>query len=85
MASSVRVRLPSYGYNYTFTGVLSVKHEYSLNCTLLLQSGNISIKETSAHMGHAQTSATLNIYAHKLRRANERARDALMGERRKAD
>ena len=30
MASSVQVRLPSYGYTYTFTGVLSVKHEYSL-------------------------------------------------------
>ena len=30
MASSVSVRLPSYGYTYTFTGVLSVKHEYSL-------------------------------------------------------
>ena len=30
MASSVQVRLPSYGYTYTFTGVLSIKHEYSL-------------------------------------------------------
>ena len=30
MASSVQVRLPSYGYTYTFTGVLFVKHEYSL-------------------------------------------------------
>ena len=30
MTSSVRVRLPSLGYTYTFTGVLSVKHEYSL-------------------------------------------------------
>ena len=30
MASSVRIRLPSYGYTYHFTGVLSVKHEYSL-------------------------------------------------------
>ena len=30
MASSVQVRLPSFGYTYTFTGVLSVKHEYSL-------------------------------------------------------
>ena len=28
MASAVRVLLPSFGY--TFTGVLSVKHEYSL-------------------------------------------------------
>ena len=30
MTSSVRVYLPSFGYTYTFTGVLSVKHEYSL-------------------------------------------------------
>ncbi len=30
MASSVQVRIPSYGYTYTFTGVLSIKHEYSL-------------------------------------------------------
>ena len=30
MASSVQVYLPSYGYTYHFTGVLSVKHEYSL-------------------------------------------------------
>ena len=30
MPSSVSVRLPSYGYTYSFTGVLSVKHEYSL-------------------------------------------------------
>ena len=30
MASSVQVFLPFYGYTYTFTGVLSVKHEYSL-------------------------------------------------------
>ena len=30
MTSSVQVCLPSYGYTYTFTGVLSIKHEYSL-------------------------------------------------------
>ena len=30
MASSVQVYLPSYGYTYHFTGVISVKHEYSL-------------------------------------------------------
>ncbi len=30
MPSSVSVRIPQYGYKYTFTGVLSVKHEYSL-------------------------------------------------------
>ena len=30
MTSSVQVRLPSYGYTYTFTGVLSIRLEYSL-------------------------------------------------------
>ncbi len=30
MASSVSVKLPSYGYTYTFSGVLSIRHEYSL-------------------------------------------------------
>ena len=30
MSSSVQVYLPSFGYTYTFTGVLSVKHEISL-------------------------------------------------------
>ena len=30
MASSVQVHLPAYGYTYSFTGVISVKHEYSL-------------------------------------------------------
>ena len=31
MASSVRVLLPSFGYTYTFTGVLSVKHPSSVS------------------------------------------------------
>ena len=30
MASSVTVRVPAYGYTYSFSGVLSVKHEFSL-------------------------------------------------------
>ena len=30
MASSVSLYLPDYGYTYRFSGVLSVKHEYSL-------------------------------------------------------
>ena len=31
MASSVSIYLPDYGYTYRFSGVLSVKHEMSLN------------------------------------------------------
>ena len=30
MSSSVSVKVPSYGYAYTFSGVISVKHELSL-------------------------------------------------------
>ena len=30
MPSSVSVRVPAYGYTYTFSGVLSVKHAFSL-------------------------------------------------------
>ena len=30
MASSVSIRIPSYGYTYTFSGVLSVQHAFSL-------------------------------------------------------
>ena len=30
MASSVSVQVPSYGYIYTFSGVVSVQHEFSL-------------------------------------------------------
>ena len=30
MPSSVSVRIPSYGYTYTFSGVLSVQHAFSL-------------------------------------------------------
>ena len=30
MASSVSVTVPSYGYTYTFSGVISIQHEFSL-------------------------------------------------------
>ncbi len=30
MTSSVSVQLPSYGYVYTFSGVISIQHEFSL-------------------------------------------------------
>ena len=40
MASSVQVYLPSYGYTYHFTGVLSVKHEYSLKIQTDLDSAS---------------------------------------------
>ena len=30
MSASVSIRIPSYGYTYTFSGVLSVQHAFSL-------------------------------------------------------
>ena len=30
MASSVSIRIPSYGYTYTFSGVLSIQHSFTL-------------------------------------------------------
>lgn len=54
---------------------------YSLrhtNCSLLIASQEITVKEVSDQMGHAQTSTTLNIYAHVFRNSNKRATNALM-------
>ena len=30
MPSSVKIRIPEYGYTYTFSGVISIQHEFSL-------------------------------------------------------
>ena len=43
----------------------------------LLIAGNQNIRSISARLGHAQTSTTLNIYAHALRSADQEASDAL--------
>ena len=43
----------------------------------LLIAGNQNIRNISARLGHAQTSTTLNIYAHALRSADQEASDAL--------
>lgn len=66
-----------------FTGKSGIRHLplYSLrhtNCSLLISSNQLTVKEVSSQMGHAQTSTTLNIYAHCFDKANERATDALM-------
>jgi integrase len=43
----------------------------------LLISENIDIRTVSARLGHAQTSTTMNIYAHSLRKSDEVASNAL--------
>ena len=30
MSSSVQIQVPSYGYTYTFSGIISIQHEFSL-------------------------------------------------------
>ena len=46
------------------------------NATLLI-SGNVDVRTVSAHLGHAQTSTTINIYAHAIRQAEVAAAEAL--------
>lgn len=43
----------------------------------LLISENIDVRTVSARLGHAQTSTTLNIYAHSLKKMDEKASDTL--------
>ena len=43
----------------------------------LLISQNIDVKTVSNRLGHAQTSTTMNIYAHSLKKMDEKAADTL--------
>lgn len=43
----------------------------------LLISENIDVRTVSARLGHAQTSTTMNIYAHSLKKLDEKASSAL--------
>lgn len=43
----------------------------------LLISQNVDIKTVSSRLGHAQTSTTMNIYSHSLKKKDETAADAL--------
>lgn len=43
----------------------------------LLISENVDVRTVSARLGHAQTSTTMNIYAHSLKKLDEKAADAL--------
>ncbi len=43
----------------------------------LLISENVDVRTVSARLGHAQTSTTMNIYAHSLKKLDEKAADTL--------
>lgn len=43
----------------------------------LLISQNVDVKTVSSWLGHAQTSTTMNIYAHSLKKSDETAADVL--------
>ena len=43
----------------------------------LLISENVDVRTVSARLGHAQTSTTMNIYAHSLKKMDEKAADTL--------
>lgn len=53
--------------------VHSLRHT---NATLLIASG-VNVRTISNRLGHAQTSTTMNIYAHAIRTADEAAADSL--------
>ena len=46
------------------------------NATLLIAQ-NIDVKTVSKRLGHAQTSTTMNIYAHSLQKMDQTASEAL--------
>lgn len=54
------------------------------NCSLLIESRELSVEEVAARMGHEQTSTTLNIYTHAFANANEKATQALSNVLRRA-
>jgi integrase len=50
---------------------------YGHTSATLLISGNTDIRTVSERLGHAQTSTTMNIYAHSLKKMDEKAADTL--------
>lgn len=50
-----------------FKGVHSFRHAFATN---LIASNEVDIRTVSALMGHSQTSTTLNIYAHEVKKAS---------------
>lgn len=82
LGERIRINRPTKCWK-KFTEENGIRHLplYSLrhtNCSLLISSRELSVKDVSTQMGHAQTSTTLNIYAHCFSEANERATNAIM-------
>ena len=70
-------------YNKTVTEESSKKlpdiplHGLRHTSATLLISQNIDVRTVSSRLGHAQTSTTMNIYAHSLKKMDEVAADTL--------
>lgn len=69
-------------YNSTITNVADKLpdipfHGLRHTSATLLISENVDIRTVSARLGHAQTSTTMNIYAHSLKELDEKAADTL--------
>lgn len=82
LGQRISIQTPSKHWK-SFTKESGIRHLplYSLrhtNCSLLINSRELSVKEVSSQMGHAQTSTTLNIYSHVFKQSNERATNALL-------
>lgn len=56
-------------HDIPFKGVHSFRHAFATN---LIASNEVDIRTVSALMGHSQTSTTLNIYAHEVKKASAR-------------
>ncbi|GAA4654944.1 hypothetical protein GCM10023142_20820 [Anaerocolumna aminovalerica] len=52
-------------------------HSLRHTSATLLISDNIDVRTVSARLGHAQTSTTMNIYAHSLKKSDEKAASSL--------
>jgi integrase len=69
-------------YNFTIENVSEKLPDIPLHglrhtSATLLISENIDVNTVSARLGHAQTSTTLNIYSHALKKKDEKASDTL--------
>ncbi len=56
--------------------VIPLQGSWHTSATLLI-SQNVDVKTVSNRLGHAQTSTTMNIYAHSLKKMDEKAADTL--------
>lgn len=57
-----------------FKGIHSFRHAFATN---LITSNAVDIKTVSSLLGHSQTSTTLNIYTHEVKKANAKGMDVM--------